>query len=154
DRDEWRTRIREAGPRSDPKAEQIIGQIRTLGLRSGDRQALEKLADAIPMRDVPPTTLRLLGSTLLRVGVEENGLSVLREAQRRYPDDLWINVALAQSPSMLPSWQIALQIPLRVDAVQAVTSLATPNLASAMKQLLTVGFQDTLAREKRRARYE
>src|SRR5262249_54170413 len=118
DRDEWRSQIRTASQSGDRQAWEKATRVRT-SEEIGDRQALEKLADAIPMRDVAPTTLRLLGSSLLKVGAEEKGLSVLREAQRQYPDDLWTNVALARGSAMVPGWAN----PLRVDAVQAVTSL-------------------------------
>src|SRR5262249_50595349 len=62
DRDEWRSQIRTASQSGDRQAWEKATRVRT-SEEIGDRQALEKLADAIPMRDVAPTTLRLLGSS-------------------------------------------------------------------------------------------
>jgi tetratricopeptide (TPR) repeat protein len=76
DSDDWRNRFREA-------------------LLRLDRPALEKLAAAVPLRDVPPATLHLLGSALKDVGALQKAVDVLRQAQQQYPDDPWINDTLA-----------------------------------------------------------
>jgi tetratricopeptide (TPR) repeat protein/serine/threonine protein kinase len=76
DHDAWRSRIREAG-------------------QASDRHALEKLMDAIPFQDTPPATLSLLASAFFRANAREKGMTVLRRGQRQYPDDLWLNAALA-----------------------------------------------------------
>jgi serine/threonine protein kinase/Tfp pilus assembly protein PilF len=75
DPDEWRNPCREAVLR-------------------GDRQALAKLAGAIPIDRVPPATLWMLGSDLTELGARDEGMSLLRKAQERYPDDPNINEAL------------------------------------------------------------
>jgi serine/threonine protein kinase/tetratricopeptide (TPR) repeat protein len=75
DPDEWRNQIRDA-----------------VLLR--DRPKLEKLADALPVRGVPPATMHLLGQTLKNLGALDKAMSVLREAHRRHPEDFWINDAL------------------------------------------------------------
>jgi tetratricopeptide (TPR) repeat protein len=62
---------------------------------SRDRQAVEKLVDTLPLRDVPPATLHLLGAALGDLGALEKALSVLRPAQRQHPNDPWINDTLA-----------------------------------------------------------
>src|SRR5262249_11512454 len=72
DPDEWRNRFREAS-------------------LQGDRGALEKLADVVPVRDVPPGTLWLLGNELMELGAADRAMAVLRQAQHQYPDDYWIN---------------------------------------------------------------
>jgi serine/threonine protein kinase/tetratricopeptide (TPR) repeat protein len=75
DPDAWRNRVREA-------------------LLRGDRPALEKLAEAIPLRDVPPATAFLLGFALKDLGNLDKALAVLREAHRHHPDDFWLNDTL------------------------------------------------------------
>src|SRR5262249_53791449 len=65
DPDDWRNRFREAS-------------------LSRNRQALEKLAAAVPFRDVPPATLWLLGTELTELGARDKALAVLREAQHQY----------------------------------------------------------------------
>jgi serine/threonine-protein kinase len=75
DPDPWRNRLREAR-------------------ESGDRKGLETLAATADFRRLPPGTLHLLGSALNEVGSPEQAAQVLRQAQRQYPGDLWINNAL------------------------------------------------------------
>ncbi len=77
DRDDWRNRFRGA-------------------LLAGDRAALETLAKDVPVREVAPATLHLLGHALKELGALEKAMSVLRQAQRHHPDDLWINDTLGQ----------------------------------------------------------
>jgi tetratricopeptide (TPR) repeat protein/serine/threonine protein kinase len=77
DRDEWRNKIR-------------------VVWLSSDRQALERLVDAVPLRDLPPATFHLLGSTLKELRDPERAMSLLQQAQRKYPDDLWINDTLGR----------------------------------------------------------
>jgi tetratricopeptide (TPR) repeat protein len=92
-----------------------------------DRQALEQLADAMPSRQVPPATLYLLGHTLREVGAVDKAMSLLRRAQHEYPDDLWINDALA--------WHSlsAFQPPRYDDALRYYTAVLAlrPRLAPA-----------------------
>jgi tetratricopeptide (TPR) repeat protein len=59
-----------------------------------DRQSLEKLADEVPVSQVPPATLWLLGITLRQVGALDKAMDLLRRAQQQYPSDLWINDTL------------------------------------------------------------
>jgi serine/threonine protein kinase/Flp pilus assembly protein TadD len=75
DLDEWRNQFREA-------------------LLRRDRPVLEKLADAVPIRDVPPATVYLLGLALKDLAALDKAMAVLREAQRHRPDDYWLNDAL------------------------------------------------------------
>src|SRR5262249_24758316 len=75
DPDEWRNRFREA-----------------LLLRN--RLALEKLADTVRIRAVPPATVYLLGQTLRELGALDKAMAVLREAHPHHPDDFWLNDAL------------------------------------------------------------
>jgi tetratricopeptide (TPR) repeat protein/serine/threonine protein kinase len=75
DPDEWRSRVREA-------------------LQRRDRPALEKLAYAVPIREVSPATVYLLGHVLKDFGALDKAMAVLRAAHRYHPDDFWINDAL------------------------------------------------------------
>jgi tetratricopeptide (TPR) repeat protein len=59
-----------------------------------DRQALEQLADTVPIRQVPPATLCLLAITVREVGALDKAMDLLRRAQHEYPTDLWINDTL------------------------------------------------------------
>jgi tetratricopeptide (TPR) repeat protein len=76
DPDQWRNQFRDA----------LLGR---------DRPALEKLAEAVPIRDVPPATAYLLGLALKDLGALDKAMDVLREAHRHHPDDFWLNDALA-----------------------------------------------------------
>jgi tetratricopeptide (TPR) repeat protein len=78
DPDEWRNRFREALLRPGRPA----------------REELEKLADAVPIREVPPATVYLLGHALNDLGAVDKAMALLREAHRDHPDDFWINDAL------------------------------------------------------------
>src|SRR5262249_33859348 len=59
-----------------------------------DRQALEQLADSVPIREVPPATLLLLGNVLMELGARDKAVAFLRQAQHEHPDDMWINNTL------------------------------------------------------------
>src|SRR5262249_51713200 len=47
------------------------------------------------VRDRPPTTLVLLGKALHSRGASAQAATLLRQAQRRYPGDFWVNHELA-----------------------------------------------------------
>jgi serine/threonine protein kinase/tetratricopeptide (TPR) repeat protein len=78
DDDPWRNRFRDAYGRRDPKA---------LAALAGDRDTPAQ----------PPLTQELLGVTLDQLGENPLAVEVLRQAQRRYPGDFWINHDLAMS---------------------------------------------------------
>jgi tetratricopeptide (TPR) repeat protein len=75
DPDEWRNRFRDA----------LLGR---------DRPELERLAEAVPVRDVPAATAYLLGLALRDLGALDKAMIVLREAHRHHPDDFWLNDTL------------------------------------------------------------
>jgi serine/threonine protein kinase/Flp pilus assembly protein TadD len=75
DADEWRNRFREA-------------------LLCQDRVALMKLADELPIREVPPATVYLLGHALNSLGALDKAMTVVREGHRHHPEDFWLNDAL------------------------------------------------------------
>jgi tetratricopeptide (TPR) repeat protein len=76
DPDRWRNQLRDA-------------------LERRDRKAVEDLADSAPIRELPAASLHLLGSTLNELGAPDKAVALLRQAQRQYPGDLWINDTLA-----------------------------------------------------------
>jgi len=75
DPDEWRTCFRDA-------------------MLRGDRPGLERLTASVPIKRLSPGTLYLLGNALIEVGALDKGVALLRDAQQRYPGDLWLNDAL------------------------------------------------------------
>jgi tetratricopeptide (TPR) repeat protein len=60
-----------------------------------DRATLEKHAEALPIRELPPATVYALGHALRDLGNVDKAMAVLREAHRRHPEDFWLNDALA-----------------------------------------------------------
>jgi serine/threonine protein kinase/Flp pilus assembly protein TadD len=75
DDDPWRSRFRGA-------------------LLRRDRPALEGLADSLPVGEVPPATVYLLGCALRELGSLDKAMAVLRQGQRRHPEDVWLNDTL------------------------------------------------------------
>jgi tetratricopeptide (TPR) repeat protein/serine/threonine protein kinase len=57
----------------------------------GDRQALEKLAASVAIRDVSPASLCQLANALIESGARDEAVALLRRAQKQYPDDVWVN---------------------------------------------------------------
>ena len=76
------------------------GRLRS-GLTEPDREkrltTLRELARAAAPPDLPPITLSLLGEELLRAGDATAAEAILRPAQRQYPGDLALSLALAQA---------------------------------------------------------
>jgi serine/threonine protein kinase/Flp pilus assembly protein TadD len=74
---------------SDPARTRLRGAMR------GDKKALRDFAGSPEVFDLPIPTLALVGA-LLRLDKENAALAeaFLREAQRRHPDDFWINYGL------------------------------------------------------------
>jgi tetratricopeptide (TPR) repeat protein len=78
DPDEWRCAFREARV-------------------SGKQEDLKKLMTSAPISKMPPTTLALFGEALQKSGAAPLAVTVLREGQRLYPADFWINEYLAST---------------------------------------------------------
>ncbi len=80
DPEPWRNRLRDA-------------------LDSPDKQkrldTLRALAGSAKVDELPPVSLNLLGAALFGAGDPERAESVLRQAQRQYPGDVWLNYNLA-----------------------------------------------------------
>jgi tetratricopeptide (TPR) repeat protein len=58
-------------------------------------EALRTLAGDPELTDQPAATAVLLGWTLAELGLRSEGLTVLRQAQARHPDNVWANFYLA-----------------------------------------------------------
>jgi tetratricopeptide (TPR) repeat protein len=62
----------------------------------GDRQAVAALAASADLLRMPPASFYLLGRTCTNfLNDPEQAMAVYRQAQRRYPADLWLNETLA-----------------------------------------------------------
>jgi Flp pilus assembly protein TadD len=82
DPDSWRAGLRAALERPD---------------REARRAALRELADAAPFEALGPVSLDLLGRALGGAGDPVGAEAVLRRAQRRHPQDVWISYDLARA---------------------------------------------------------
>jgi tetratricopeptide (TPR) repeat protein len=81
DPDPWRNQLREVLEKH--RREQLTG-------------ALHRLAQSAGFGDSPALSLTLLGTALRGVGDVQLAETVLRQGQRRYPRDVWLNYELAQ----------------------------------------------------------
>ena len=104
--DVWSFMRRKAGSRNSPDWKQLLevatavdpdprrNELRE-ALAHDDRETLKNLAAAADVHQLPPATLALLGRTLAEyLNAPEQAVALLRQAQRQYPGDLWINHAL------------------------------------------------------------
>jgi tetratricopeptide (TPR) repeat protein len=64
-------------------------------LETRSKDALEQLANTVAGADLPATTLDLVGKALRDLGASAQAIALLREGQRRYPGDFWLNQNLA-----------------------------------------------------------
>jgi tetratricopeptide (TPR) repeat protein len=103
--DGWAPLRRRARGENDPgwkKLIEIASQADPNDWRNGfrdallhqDRAALEKLADTVPIREVPPPTVYLLGHALKELGAVDKAMAMLREGHRHHPEDFWLNDVL------------------------------------------------------------
>ncbi len=76
DPDEWRNSLRDA-------------------LERRDRKALTELAAAEQIAILSPSALVLLAEVLWGMDARDEAVTLLRQAQRQYPSDFWINHSLA-----------------------------------------------------------
>jgi tetratricopeptide (TPR) repeat protein len=124
-------RLVEAARLADP--DERRNQVRA-ALLDRDRPALERLADSVPVRDVPPATLLLLGSALENLGAVQKAVALLRLAQAQYPDDVLLNDQLGwfhwtkyhppRYADALRYYQVALALqPRRLPVLEAVAEL-------------------------------
>jgi serine/threonine protein kinase/tetratricopeptide (TPR) repeat protein len=112
DPDPWRTRVREA-------------------IEKEDWKALRSLAVSEEVFHLPPATLAVVGRNLLVDAEKDRAIEAfLREAQRRHPDDFWLNHNLGsfylnrQSPRSAEALPFAMvAVALRPDSSAAHTEL-------------------------------
>jgi serine/threonine protein kinase/tetratricopeptide (TPR) repeat protein len=106
--DEWAGAHRKAGKEGDATWTKLLAIARNADsdpLRSTvrdalwkrDRQQLEKIVDSLSFRDTPPGTLVLLGQAFKEAGALDKAIALLRNAQQRFPNDVWINDVLAST---------------------------------------------------------
>jgi len=81
DPDPWRNRLRELLQTSS---------------RSERLTSLKELAKSARFQELPAVSLHLLGATMFNMGDPTGAGAVLREGQRLYAGDVWLNFALAQ----------------------------------------------------------
>src|SRR5262249_45629297 len=103
--DNWATVRRRARGDNDPAWKKLVEVARQAdandlryrcrdALLRRDRQALEQLADALPIGQLPPATVWLLGNVLMELDARDKAVAFLRQAQHEHPDDMWINNTL------------------------------------------------------------
>ncbi len=63
-------------------------------LYQDDPEVLKELAASKQTADLPPSTLVPLGIALRRRGASQQALALIRQAQRNYPGDFWVNYEL------------------------------------------------------------
>jgi tetratricopeptide (TPR) repeat protein len=68
----------------------------------GDREDLRRLARLPEIAREPPAVLVLLADVMTQAGVPDAAVELLEPAQRRYPQDFWINEALGYALVRLP----------------------------------------------------
>jgi tetratricopeptide (TPR) repeat protein len=116
DPDPWRVRLREALARRDHAA--------LLGLAASE-QSFRLL----------PATLRCLVHALRNQGEPGRALALLREVQRRHPDDFWINedLGLLLSSSVPPQLEAAIRFYTAALAIRPRSRGALINLGNALR---------------------
>jgi tetratricopeptide (TPR) repeat protein len=118
DRDTWRTRLREAFQRRD-------------------WEALLKAAASEEVFRLPPATLLVLGGVLPRDKHAASQVEVfLREAQRRHPNEFWLNHQLYHFFSTLqpPQWEQASRFAAVAVALRPDSPGARLNLGNALSE--------------------
>jgi serine/threonine-protein kinase len=104
--DEWdeatKQRLFQVFKALDPDPAAFRNQVRDAVVRN-DIAALRRVAVAREVQDLPPTALEILGERLDKWRAWDVAVAMLRTAQRRYPDDFWINMRLAHCLCLLPS---------------------------------------------------
>jgi tetratricopeptide (TPR) repeat protein len=105
---------------------------RALETRPRNRAALTRMAASEQLVNLPAPTLVLLGRYLYQSGKAETAVAVLRQAQRRFPNDFWINHWLGFYLMKSPHWQEALPFLLTAQALRPESPGARINLSWAL----------------------
>jgi serine/threonine-protein kinase len=106
--DDWAVARMEVGQKGDGKWKDLLALARAAdgddlrcrlreALGRMDRKALEQLASASRVEDLPVPTAVVLGLALRATGAVPRAMAVLRAAQRLHPEDFWINFVLANT---------------------------------------------------------
>jgi tetratricopeptide (TPR) repeat protein len=103
-------------------------------VQAGDRQALVRLAGGPAVRERPPAELPWLAKELSGAGAAPEAVALLREAQRRYPDDFWINFDLAYqlSREKEPAWDDVIRFYTAAAALRPRSAAVHNNLGNAL----------------------
>jgi len=116
DPDPWRNRLREV-LQSSASPERLSN--------------MKNLAKSARMEESPAESLLLLGATLLDMGDPTGAGAVLREGQRLYPGDVWLNFTLAECLERLSRREEAIRYYMAARSLRPETAHA---LAHALEQ--------------------
>jgi tetratricopeptide (TPR) repeat protein len=121
DPDARRNQLRDALEESDPKS---------------TRQRLVQVAATVQMTDWPANTLHLLGATVRDVGAIEQAVTLLQQAQRKYPEHFWICSDLADCLSQMkpPQWDGAIRYYTAAMALRPRSPGAHSNLGGVLAE--------------------
>jgi tetratricopeptide (TPR) repeat protein len=143
--DDWAMARRQIGRKSDTSwkdllalaraadGDELRGRLRE-ALAKGDQQALERLTSSASIADLPIPTVVALGRMLRMMDAVPRAEAVLREAQRRHPDDFWINLWLAGACEDMqpPQWDESVRFYTAALAVRPGNALALNYLGVAL----------------------
>jgi tetratricopeptide (TPR) repeat protein len=104
--DDWATVRRHEKGEADVTSKHLLATARAAdadplrtwvrrALEAGDRAQLEAVADMVAGTELSASTLFAVGVALEGLGASARAVDVLREGQRRYPGDFWVNLQLA-----------------------------------------------------------
>jgi serine/threonine protein kinase/tetratricopeptide (TPR) repeat protein len=115
DSDPWRNQLRDAMEAKSP-------------------EILKNMAEAAPIRELPPSTLVLLGDALGNRRAVAEAVTLLRQAQLLYPGDFWINHTLAYwlTLDVSPQWDEALRFYTAAAVLRPQSVGARTNVGSAL----------------------
>jgi serine/threonine protein kinase/Flp pilus assembly protein TadD len=111
DKDYWRDRVRDALQVADRESKKLL-----------------ELAAVAPPHELLPATLVLLGTALESGDRRDEAFEFLSKAQRKYPNDFWINWRLASCALLLDRWDDTIRfysvaVALRPDRPEAYARL-------------------------------
>jgi serine/threonine protein kinase/Flp pilus assembly protein TadD len=107
-------------------------KVRGLVLENDSEKAWEKLTASVLVKDLPPSTLAILGKHLRERSGANKAVGLLRDAQREHPADFWINWELALALSQTQKLDEAIQFLTANVALRPQSSDAHISLASGL----------------------
>jgi tetratricopeptide (TPR) repeat protein len=104
-------------------------------LHSMNRQALEALGTSEESHDLLPASLHALAVALWMVDASQSAVAMLRAAQRRHPDDFWVNedLGIALYNSQPPVWEESIRYLTTAVGLRSGSSGARLNLGYALQ---------------------